>query len=83
MFWQSAENLQSGPQSLFNPDEKKVLSVIRDHGMQIKQKDIALKLDWSRSKVSAIVSNLEYKKVIRREKTGRNFDITLVQQFED
>jgi|FLOH01.1.fsa_nt_gi hypothetical protein len=69
------------PLSLLNPDEQKVLEVISKSNSHIKQKEIVNTLGWSKSKVSSIITNLEYKKIIRREKIGRNYDVFLIKEF--
>lgn len=71
------------PASLFNPDEKTVINKIKENKGQIKQKELGKQLEWSKSKVSAIITNLEYKKVIRREKLGRNYTIFLEKDIKD
>lgn len=71
------------PASLFNPDEKTVINKIKENKGQIKQKELGKQLEWSKSKVSAIITNLEYKKVIRREKLGRNYDIFLEKNIKE
>lgn len=74
--------LEQLPVSLFNPDEKEVINKIKENNNQIKQKELGNQLNWSKSKVSSIITNLEYKKIIRREKLGRNYDIYLEKQIE-
>ncbi len=44
---------------MLSPDEKKVIETIINNGYKIKQKQISEKLSWSKSKVSAVISNLE------------------------
>lgn len=70
------------PESLFSPDEKTVLKLLKENKTIESQKDIVKKLAWSKSKVSAIMTNLEYKKVIRREKFGRNYKIKVIKDVE-
>ncbi len=67
------------PASLLSPDEKKVLSAIGKG--TLSQKEICSKLSWSKSKVSAVVSNLEYKSMIKREKVGRSYKVTAVRDY--
>lgn len=71
------------PSSLFNPDEKIIINKIKENNNQIKQKELGKQLNWSKSKVSAIITNLEYKKIIRREKIGRNYDIFLEKDMSE
>ena len=47
----------------------------------MNQKELVKALDWSKSKVSAIVTNLEYKKIVQREKFGRNYKVELVKEI--
>lgn len=70
------------PASLLSPDEKTVIDSIKKKDGKIGQKEIVNDLDWSKSKVSAILSNLEYKKVVSREKIGRNYTVRLIKEIE-
>jgi uncharacterized membrane protein len=67
------------PASVLTPDEKAVIELIRQNGMKMNQKDVVKGLNWSKSKVSAVMTNLESKKMIEREKFGRNYKVTLVR----
>jgi uncharacterized membrane protein len=69
------------PGSLLSVDEKTVLSLIKENNNDIRQKEVVKILNWSKSKVSAIVSNLEYKKILRREKLGRSYRIELLRDY--
>jgi uncharacterized membrane protein len=70
------------PSSLLNPDEKEIISLISRHGKQMNQKEVGKKLNWSKSKVSAIMTNLEYKKIVEREKIGRNYRVSLIKKID-
>lgn len=69
------------PSSLLNPDEKKIINLLKDNNNHMNQKEVVKSLDWSKSKVSAIVTNLEYKKIVSREKFGRNYKINLIKEI--
>ncbi len=71
------------PSSLLNPDEKAVINILKENKMKMSQKEIVQKLNWSKSKVSAVLSNLEYKKIIVREKFGRNFKVELIKTIQE
>ncbi|RME31406.1 MarR family transcriptional regulator [Candidatus Woesearchaeota archaeon] len=71
------------PSSLLSPDEKVIVRLLKEQGNKLSQKDIAKLLQWSKSKVSAVVTTLEYKEVIRREKVGRSYTVELVMGVED
>ncbi|MFQ5621085.1 MAG: helix-turn-helix transcriptional regulator [Candidatus Nanoarchaeia archaeon] len=71
------EDLPYVPASLLSPDEKKLIKAL---SKETNQKKLGHELNWSKSKVSAILTNLEYKRIITREKHGRNYTITLVKE---
>jgi len=62
------------PSYIFSKEDKLVIDEIKIN-IGINQKQIANNLNFSKSRVSAIVSNLESKKVIRREKFGRSYKV--------
>jgi len=66
------------PSSLLSPDEKKILELLKKHNNKMNQKTIVQELSWSKSKVSAIMTNLEYKKIVKREKIGRNYTVEVI-----
>ena len=73
------------PSSLLSPDEKKVMGLLQSKDAKknpVNQKDIGTELNWSKSKVSAVLSNLYYKKLIDREKFGRNYKVRLLKDVE-
>ncbi|MBI2572806.1 hypothetical protein HYV86_03025 [Candidatus Woesearchaeota archaeon] len=70
------------PRSLLGPDEQIFVDLLQGNSNQLDQRDIGKKLDWSKSKVSAIATNLDFKKVIEREKRGRNYVVRLVKKVE-
>ncbi|NTV23431.1 MAG: hypothetical protein HGA85_03585 [Nanoarchaeota archaeon] len=69
------------PSSLFSPDEKEVLSLLKKG--KLSQKELAKQLEWSKSKASGVLTGLEYKKIIRREKIGRNYNLELIASLSD
>jgi uncharacterized membrane protein len=78
---QSSAGTQAIPEMLLSPDEKTVLKLLIEHKNQMNQREAVEILGWSKSKVSAIMSNLEYKTIIKREKFGRNYKVTLVKEI--
>lgn len=70
------------PVSLLSPDERTVMAILEEH-KTIMQKELGKRLGWSKSKVSAIVTNLDHKGIIEREKIGRNYRITLLKEMGD
>ena len=75
-----ATSLPYVPASLLSPDERTVLTVLEEHRTMM-QKELGKRLNWSKSKISAIVSNLDHKGIIAREKIGRNYRITLLKEM--
>jgi uncharacterized membrane protein len=73
------------PSSLLSPDEKIILDFLKRKGAKknpVNQKEIGKELEWSKSKVSAVLSNLYYKKIIDREKFGRNYKVKIVKEVQ-
>jgi predicted transcriptional regulator len=73
------------PSSLLSPDEKVIVGFLKKKDAKkspINQKEIGRELGWSKSKVSAVLSNLYYKKIIDREKFGRNYKVKLVKDVQ-
>lgn len=65
-----------------NEDEKKVLIAVRDQD-GISQHTLGLRTDIHKSKLSIIVSMLEQKRLIKKEKTGKTNQIFLVPNLTD
>lgn len=57
--------------SVLKPDEKKVIDAITEKGGQCKQRDIVRSTDFSKAKVSRIISDLEARGIIQKIRTGR------------
>jgi len=70
------------PASLLSPDEKIILALIKKNSGKMAQKEIGKQLNWSKSKVSAIMTALEHKQIVKREKSGRNYSVTLQKEVE-
>jgi hypothetical protein len=71
------------PSSLLSPDEKNVVRLLMRNKNKMNQKEIVRSLNWSKSKVSAVVSNLQYKKIIKKEKFGRNYSVELLSAIDE
>jgi uncharacterized membrane protein len=81
LYQQTAETV---PSYLLSPDEKAVVEFLKGKKKDdfVNQKEIGKALSWSKSKVSAVISNLSYKKMIERDKVGRNYTIKLIKDIE-
>ncbi len=70
------------PLSLLSPDERTVLALLQKNKGTLGQKEMGQQLQWSKSKVSALMTALEHKRIIAREKLGRNYTVTLIKEIE-
>lgn len=69
--------------TLLSPDERKVMDYLRLVKTEtVNQKEIGKNLSWSKSKVSAVISNLVYKKLIEKEKIGRHYNVKLLNDLD-
>ncbi len=68
------------PGSILPEDLDKVVSIIREGGGRVNQKDLRAKLPWSEAKVSLMVSDLEERGVVKRFKKGRGNIIRLEER---
>ena len=57
-------------------DEKKVLDEIKKAG-KITQDSLRFRLNWSKAKISTILTNLDKKGIVQRERTGKTYNIHL------
>ena len=57
-------------------DEKRILDEIKKAG-KITQDSLRFRLDWSKAKVSTILTNLDKKGIIQRQRTGKTYNIHL------
>jgi uncharacterized membrane protein len=77
------QDLPFVPKSLLSPDERTIVQLLTDEKGPVGQKEIGRRLGWSKSKVSAIMTNLEHKRIVSREKAGRNYTVTLEKTMGD
>ena len=57
-------------------DEKKILDEVKSAG-EITQDSLRFRLDWSKAKVSTILTNLDKRNLIQRERTGKTYKVYL------
>jgi|GEM_PF-2588834 len=67
------------PGNLLSRDERAIVKLLMDQQQPIHQKDIGKTLAWSKSKVSGVIATLDQKEIIKREKVGKSFTVTLVR----
>ncbi len=63
-------------------DEKRIIELIKEHG-SITQKEICEITNMSKPKVSRIVTELEDRKIIKKEKIGRINKLRLTEESEE
>lgn len=57
-------------------DEKKILDEIKRAG-EITQDSLRFRLDWSKAKISTILTNLDKRELIQRERIGKTYKVYL------
>ena len=57
-------------------DEKKVLDEIKKAG-KITQDSLRFRLNWSKAKISTILTNLDKKEIVQRQRTGKTYYVYL------
>ncbi len=68
---------------LLKEDEQDVLQYIIDHEGEVEQRDIVMDLDYSKAKVSRLVSDLEERNLVEKEKQGRINVVALARDVGD
>ncbi|MDY0387719.1 MAG: hypothetical protein RBT65_11490 [Methanolobus sp.] len=62
-------------------DEKKMVQTIVQNGGQILQNELVNRLDFSKAKTSRILSNLEKKRIISKQKYGLTNCVSLTEEI--
>lgn len=57
-------------------DEKKILDEIKKAG-EITQDSLRFRLNWSKAKISTILTNLDKRELIQRERIGKTYKVYL------
>ena len=68
--------------SVLMEDERKVIDAILEKGDKCKQRDIVKATDFSKAKVSRIMSELEARGIITRTRVGRTNKVIINESFE-
>ena len=61
-------------------DEKAILDKIKKAG-EITQDSLRFRLDWSKAKVSTILTNLDKMNLIQRERVGKTYKVYLQKRW--
>jgi len=62
-------------------DERMILDEIKKAG-EITQDSLRFRLNWSKAKISTILSNLDKMNLIQRERSGKTYRVYLQKQFK-
>lgn len=62
-------------------DEKKVLEEIKK-SKEITQDSLRFRLEWSKPKLSAILTSLDRRGIIQRERTGKTYKVTFDKKLK-
>jgi len=69
------------PMLVLTSDERRIVEEIIRSGGEIKQEEISQRTGFSRSKVSRIISELEERGVITRERVGKTYILRLAREL--
>ncbi len=64
-------------QKALSEDEKKIIDELKNAGSIITQDSLRFRLDWSKAKVSRILTQLDKMNLIQRERIGKTYKIHL------
>ncbi|MFB6181165.1 MAG: hypothetical protein ABEJ93_04780 [Candidatus Nanohalobium sp.] len=78
--WRAREDLDEVYEEV-SEDEEEVLDMVRDNEFSMLQKDIVDQSEYSKAKISSVVSNLEEKGVIKKKKEGRSNKVTIPRKY--
>lgn len=82
----SANDVASSPAALdteLRPDEERVTDLLAEHGGRMKQVDIVEQTEWSKSKVSMLLSEMEDEGRISKLRVGRENIVSLAGHEPD
>ncbi len=74
------ENIENVYEEL-SEDEIEVIELLRENEGQMLQKDVVEKSDYSKAKISGVVSELVDKEVISKEKKGRSNQLSISKNY--
>lgn len=62
-------------------DEEKIIELLKENDGEYLQKDVVEELDYSKAKISGIVSDLVEKEVVEKEKEGRSNKLVIPAKY--
>ena len=66
---------------VLSEDEKEILDEVKK-ARGITQDSLRFRLNWSKAKISTILTNLDKKGIVQRERTGKTYRVYLEKQFK-
>ncbi len=63
-------------EKMLSDNERKVVNEVRK-AKEITQDSLRFRLNWSKAKISTILTNLDKKSIIQRERTGKTYKVRL------
>lgn len=82
MTWKrkTRENIESVYEEL-SEDQITVIELLRDNGGSMLQKDVVNESEYSKAKISGVVSELVEKEIVEKEKEGRSNKLTIARKY--
>jgi len=69
-----ADERREGMKAMLSSDEQTLLNAVEGAG-EITQDSLRFRLDWSKAKVSAVLTNLDRRGLVQRERTGKTYKV--------
>lgn len=76
----SREDIDEAYEEL-SEDEKEVLDMIRENSDSMLQKDIVDESEYSKAKISSVISGLEEEGIVKKSKEGRSNKISIARKY--
>ena len=76
----SREDIDSVYEDL-SEDEAEVLDMVRDNDNSMLQKDVVDESEYSKAKISSVISGLEEKGIVKKSKEGRSNKISISRKY--
>jgi uncharacterized membrane protein len=82
LYWRrlNMENIETVYNSI-SDDERDVLELLEENGGEMLQKDVVNETDYSKAKISGVVSDLVEKDIVEKEKEGRSNKLRISGQY--
>jgi len=81
-YYLKVEKKERVPMGLLTEDEERLIKAIREGGGTITQDRLPRMTDFSRPKITRLVSELQARGILRKESKGRTNEIKLIKEFD-